>query len=224
MGVDINKLGHIFGDRLLVKKLERPDKVRGLFIPASAAKDKAKEQDLWWGIVERFGLDSKIGDAYGVHVGDLVGFESAGQHCSTFLGEDGAERVWVAEEFAAVKDLGRVAAFRDGQAWTKEEPGIQPLGPRVAILPDEDDNKSKGGVYIPDTAGGKTNTGTTIAVSLGKVVGSEMDKLLVEIGDRILYSKYSGCFARLGDTNILLACQDDVIGIFSPDPKEVACA
>lgn len=219
MSVDIAKLGQVFGDRMIVKKLERPEKVRGFYIPATSAKDKTKEQDLWWGIVERFGLDSKIGDAYGVQVGDLIGFESAGQHCSTFLGEDGSDRVWVAEEFAAVKDLGRVAAFREGQEWTKEEPGIQPLGSRVAILPDAEEEVSKGGIYRPNIADNKTNQGVAIAVSLGEIRGSELDSLLINVGDRILYGKYSGCFARLGKTDILLAKQEDVIANFVADKE-----
>lgn len=221
MGVDVSKLGHVFGDRLLVKKLERPETMRGLFIPANYSKDKTKEQDLWWGIVERFGLDSMIGDAYGVEVGDLIGFESAGQHCSTFDGDDGMARVWVAEEFAAVKDLGRVAAYRDGKEWTDEAPGIQPLGPRVAIMPDEEKETSRGGIYIPDSAGGKTNTGKAIAVSLGEIRNGELDTLLVNVGDTILYGKYSGCFARLGKTNILLSRQEDIIATFTTE-KETA--
>lgn len=221
MGVDVSLLDRVFGDRLVVKKLERPDRVRGIYVPTNYNKDKTKEQDLWWGVVERFGLDSKIGDAYGVEIGDLIGFESAGQHCSTFQGEDGADRVWVAEEFAAVKDLGRVAAFRDGVEWTKEEPGLQPLGSRVAIMPGAEVETSKGGVYIPDSAKKDTMRGEAIAVSLGEIVGDEIDCLLIHVGDSILYGKYSGCYARLGKFDILLAKQEDIIATFVP-VKETA--
>ena len=221
MPVEVSKLGTVFGDRLVVKKLERPETVRGLYVPSTYSKEKTKESDLWWGIVERFGLDSKIGDAYGVEVGDLVGFEAAGLHCSSFEGEDGFSRVWVAEEFAAVKDLGRVAAFREGKEWTNEEPGLQPLGSRVAILPDAVEEKTKSGLYIPDEAKDNTNIGTAIAVSLGAISGSEIDALVINVGDTILYGKYSGCYARLGKCDILLSKQEDVIATYTKE-KEVA--
>lgn len=219
MSVDISKLGVVFGDCLLVRRLERPEKVRGLFIPANHMKDKTKEQDLWWGVVERFGLDSKIGDAYGIMPGDILGFESTGQHSSTFEGVDGQMHVWVAEEFAAVKDLGRVAAFRDGEAWSKDEPGLQPLGAFVAILPDATEETTKSGLVIPDSAAGKTHTGDVLAVSLGEIVHDGLERLVVEVGDHVLYGKYSGCYARLGKENILLAKQSDIVATFSKEKE-----
>ncbi len=70
---------------------------------------------------------------------------------------------------------------------------IQPLGDRVVIKQLEAENKTKGGILLPDTAKEKPQEGEVIAVGKGKVMDNgTVAPLEVKVGDKILYGKYSG--------------------------------
>ena len=90
---------------------------------------------------------------------------------------------------------------------------FQPLGDRVVIEPVEDDEQmTSGGIYIPDTAKEKPQTGTVVAVGPGKLTDAgarlPMD---VGVGDTVVYSKYSGTEYKDGDTEYLVVRQDDIL-------------
>ena len=90
---------------------------------------------------------------------------------------------------------------------------FQPLGDRVVIEPVEDDEQmSSGGIYIPDTAKEKPQTGTIVAVGPGKLTdeGARLP-MDVAVGDTVVYSKYSGTEYKDGDTEYLVVRQDDIL-------------
>ena len=91
---------------------------------------------------------------------------------------------------------------------------IQPLADRVVVKPLEETEQMKGGLYIPDTAKEKPQQGEVIAVGPGKVTedGKRVPLELKE-GDRVLYGKYSGTEVTVGDEQLLILRESDVLAI-----------
>lgn len=83
----------------------------------------------------------------------------------------------------------------------KKELGIKPLGARVVIQPVEEENRTDSGLYIPDTAKEKPQTGIVVAVG----ESTEDIKITVKVGDKVLFPKYTGTEIKLGgeDYNIM---------------------
>jgi chaperonin GroES len=91
---------------------------------------------------------------------------------------------------------------------------IRPLGDRVLVKRIKEEDKTKGGILIPDTAKEKPQEAKVVAVGKGKM--SEAGKLLaldVKAGDRILFGKYSGSEIRLEDEEHLILREDDILGV-----------
>jgi len=92
---------------------------------------------------------------------------------------------------------------------------IQPLGDRVVVKPLQAENKTKGGILLPDTAKEKPQEGEVIAVGKGKVLDSgSIQALEVKVGDKILYGKYSGneITTKEGD-ELLIMREEDILAI-----------
>lgn len=91
---------------------------------------------------------------------------------------------------------------------------IKPLGDRVVlkILPNEETTKS--GIVIPDTAKEKPQEGEIVAVGTGRVLenGQKVD-LEVKVGDRVFYSKYAGNEIKLDGEDLLILNERDILGI-----------
>ena len=83
----------------------------------------------------------------------------------------------------------------------KKEVGIKPLGARVVIQPLEEENRTDSGLYIPDTAKEKPQTGVVVAVG----ESTEDVKITVKVGDKVLFPKYTGTEIKLSgeDYNIM---------------------
>ena len=92
---------------------------------------------------------------------------------------------------------------------------IKPLGDRVVVKPLEADNKTKGGIVIPDTAKEKPQEGKVIAVGNGKTLESgKIQALEVKTGDKILYGKYSGSEITTKDGDeLLIMREEDILAI-----------
>ena len=90
---------------------------------------------------------------------------------------------------------------------------IQPLADRVAIRPLEDTEKMKGGLYIPDTAKEKPVQGEIIAVGPGRFEKGDNVPMELKVGDRVLYGKYSGTEVKLGDEELLIIKESDVLAV-----------
>ena len=83
---------------------------------------------------------------------------------------------------------------------------IRPLGDKVVVKPSEADEKSSGGILLPDAAKQKPQEGTVIAVGNGRFLDNgERHALTVKVGDVVVYSKYGGTeFKQDGDTVVIL--------------------
>jgi len=92
---------------------------------------------------------------------------------------------------------------------------VRPLHDRVIVKRLEEQEKTKGGIIIPDTAKEKPIEGKIIAVGSGKVMenGKRMP-LQVKEGDRILFGKYAGTDIRIEGEEHLIMREDDIIAIF----------
>jgi chaperonin GroES len=91
---------------------------------------------------------------------------------------------------------------------------IRPLQDRILVKRVEEEEKTKGGIIIPDTAKEKPQEGKVVAVGGGKV--TEEGKVLpldVKKGDRVLFSKYAGTEVTLDGEEHLILREDDVLGV-----------
>lgn len=91
---------------------------------------------------------------------------------------------------------------------------IQPLGDRILVKPLPAEEKTKGGIIIPDTAKERPQEGEVVAVGKGRPAGDKTTPLEVKKGDRVLYSKYAGTEVRGKDgQEYLIMKEDDILAI-----------
>jgi chaperonin GroES len=91
---------------------------------------------------------------------------------------------------------------------------IRPLQDRILVKRIEEDEKTKGGIIIPDTAKEKPQEGKVIAVGKGKIGDDgKVTPLDVKKGDRVLFSKYSGTEVNIDGEEHLIIREDDVLGV-----------
>jgi chaperonin GroES len=91
---------------------------------------------------------------------------------------------------------------------------IRPLQDRVIVKRLEEEEKTKGGIIIPDTAKEKPQEGKVIAVGKGKM--TEDGKLIpldVKVGDKILFGKYSGTEVKIEGDEHLIMREEDILGV-----------
>lgn len=93
---------------------------------------------------------------------------------------------------------------------------IKPLADRVIVKPAEAEEKTKGGIILPDTAKEKPIEGTIVAVGPGKI-GDDGKKveLSLKVGDVVLYGKYSGTEVTVDGVEYLIMRESDIFGIVS---------
>src|SRR5574342_5664 len=91
---------------------------------------------------------------------------------------------------------------------------MRPLQDRVIVRRIEEEEKTKGGIIIPDTAKEKPQEGKVIAVGKGKVTeDGKVIPLDVKVGDRILFGKYSGTEVKIEGEEHLIMREEDILGI-----------
>jgi chaperonin GroES len=91
---------------------------------------------------------------------------------------------------------------------------LRPLQDRILVERVEEDEKTKGGIIIPDTAKEKPAEGKVVAVGNGRV--GEDGKLLpmdLKVGDSVLFSKYGGTDVKIDGNDYLIMRQEDVLGV-----------
>jgi len=91
---------------------------------------------------------------------------------------------------------------------------LKPLGDRVIVKPMEAEEKTKGGIILPDTAKEKPIEGTIVAVGPGRVSDDgKVIKMEVKAGDKVLYGKYSGTEVTVDGEEYLIMRESDVFAI-----------
>ena len=92
---------------------------------------------------------------------------------------------------------------------------IRPWADRVVIKPVEREERTKGGIYLPDTASKeRPMEGTILAVGEGRIDGNgKRVPMNVKAGDRVLFAKYSGTEYKVDDVEYLILSEKDILGI-----------
>ena len=91
---------------------------------------------------------------------------------------------------------------------------LNPLADRVVIQPKEAEEKTSGGIILPDTVKEKPVEGTIVAAGPGKVADhGELVKMDVKVGDKVLYGKYSGTEVTLGGEEYLIMRESDIFAV-----------
>jgi chaperonin GroES len=91
---------------------------------------------------------------------------------------------------------------------------FRPLGDRVLVKRVEEEEKTKGGIIIPDTAKEKPQEGEVVAVGPGaRDDNGKIQPLDVKAGDRILFGKWSGTEVKVDGQDLLIMKESDVLGV-----------
>lgn len=91
---------------------------------------------------------------------------------------------------------------------------VQPLSDRIILKPLEADEKTKGGIVLPDTAKEKPQEGKVVAVGKGKVLESgKIEPIEVKVSDVVLYGKYSGTEITKDGEEYLIVKEEDILAI-----------
>jgi chaperonin GroES len=92
---------------------------------------------------------------------------------------------------------------------------VRPLHDRVVVKRLEEEEKTVGGIIIPDTAKEKPQQGKVIAVGKGRILeDGKVTPLVVKEGDRVLFSKYGGTDIKIDGEEHLIMREDDILAIF----------
>ncbi|MFO8036123.1 MAG: co-chaperone GroES [Anaerolineales bacterium] len=87
--------------------------------------------------------------------------------------------------------------------------GIKPLGDRVVLQPVEEESKTEAGIYIPDTAKEKPQTGIVVAV------GDDEEYITVEVGDKVLFPKYTGTEISYASEDYIIMDFEDLLAVLT---------
>lgn len=91
---------------------------------------------------------------------------------------------------------------------------LKPLADRIVVKPAEAEEKTAGGIILPDTVKEKPVEGTIVAAGPGKVADDgKVIKMEVKVGDKVLYGKYSGTEVTINGEEYLIMRESDVFGI-----------
>jgi len=91
---------------------------------------------------------------------------------------------------------------------------IRPLNDRILVKRLEEEEKTKGGIIIPDSAKEKPAEGEVVAVGPGKTNDKgDVVHMQLKVGDRVLFSKYGGTDVKLDGEDYLIMREDDVLGV-----------
>jgi chaperonin GroES len=89
---------------------------------------------------------------------------------------------------------------------------LQPLADRVLVKPTQQEEKTKSGIYLPDTAKEKPQEGEVLAVGPGKIADDgKRIPLDLKVGDRVLYAKYGGTEIKVDGEDLMILRESDVL-------------
>jgi chaperonin GroES len=94
---------------------------------------------------------------------------------------------------------------------------IQPLADRVVVKPQDKEERTRGGIYLPDTASQeKPQEGTVMAVGDGKLNDQgQRTPIGVKVGDTVLFAKYAGAEIKLDDVDYLILAEKDILAVMA---------
>lgn len=93
--------------------------------------------------------------------------------------------------------------------------GVRPLHDRILVRRMAEEEKTSGGLFIPDTAKEKPQKGEVVATGKGRVTeDGKVLPLKVKSGDKVLFSKYAGTELKLNGEEYLMMREEDVLGVF----------
>ena len=96
------------------------------------------------------------------------------------------------------------------------EVNIRPLHDRLLVRRMKEEEKTAGGIIIPDTAKEKPQRGEIVAAGNGRVTDDGKTRPMeVQVGDKVLFSKYAGTDLKLGADEYLMITESDVLGILN---------
>ncbi len=91
---------------------------------------------------------------------------------------------------------------------------LQPLGDRVVVERDASEETTAGGIVLPDTAKDKPARGRVVSVGEGRLLDDgSRGELQVKVGDRVIFSSYAGETFKVGDDELLLMREDDILAV-----------
>lgn len=94
---------------------------------------------------------------------------------------------------------------------SKKDIGIKPLAARVVIQPIDEESRTDSGLYIPDTAKEKPQTGIVVAVG----EGTEDIPITVKVGEKVLFPKYTGTEIKLGNEEYIIMDFEKVLAVLN---------
>ncbi len=107
-----------------------------------------------------------------------------------------------------------MAKKQEGKKTATGKIKLQPLGDRVVVEREESESITAGGIVLPDTAKDKPARGKIIAVGDGRLMkDGSRSPLQVKAGNRVLFSSYAGDTFKLGDRELLLMREEDILAI-----------
>ncbi len=93
---------------------------------------------------------------------------------------------------------------------------LTPIGDRVVVKPEPEEQKTKSGIVLPDSAKEKPQQGTEIAIGTGKILDSgKKVPLDVKVGDNVIYSKYGGTEVKIDNEEYIILSEKDILAIRS---------
>lgn len=90
---------------------------------------------------------------------------------------------------------------------------VRPLGDKVFLEPLEEDSKTKGGIYLPDSAKEKPKQAKVLAVGEGKLVEGKLRPLTVKVNDKVLIKEWGGDDIKIDGKEYKIVSEDDILGI-----------
>lgn len=91
---------------------------------------------------------------------------------------------------------------------------IRPLGDRVVVRRLEEETKTAGGIYIPDSAAEKPSEGEVVGVGNGRTASNgDLIAMEVKAGDKVIFGKYSGNEVKVGDETLLIMREEDILAV-----------
>ena len=90
---------------------------------------------------------------------------------------------------------------------------LQPMGDRLVVKPMQSEEKTKSGIYLPDTAKEKPQEGKVIAVGPGRMTEDGKTRIIpdVEVGDIVLYTKYGGSEIKIDGEEFIIMRESDIL-------------